>query len=239
MLPLRRMHQLNAPDTSSCTSETRLVIVEDQKLFLALLRDLCAVELGLKVIGTATTASDALRICRELRPHLVLMDINLPDGDGLGVARKLKEEFPDMRIVAVSAECTDYILQKILSAGIDGFVDKNSEPDVLAKAITEALAGRTYFSENMQLARQQMISEGGSFSKLLTDAELKLMPFFGLGLDNEQIALKTGNKVSTIRWHRKRIMKKLNIHSATNLVRYAIEKGFVQTRTDGRSRPSA
>ena len=223
---------------SAAPAPVRIGIVEDQKLVLSLLRQLCERQFGFSVAFQAETAQQACKVAAEARPDLILLDINLPDEDGIVAGMRLKKIVPGVRIVMISAECTEYTVHRMRVSGVDGYIDKNSDPNIIGTAVTEVLAGRRFFSDLVGQVRRQMVEDGGSFNKVLSEAEQAMLPLFGMGYGDDEIAGLMSLSAVTIRWHRKRIMGKLNLRTATELVHYCLQKGFIHTRPGGDVRPA-
>ncbi len=223
---------------SSLRPAIRVGIVEDQKLVLSLLRQLCEREFGFEVAFLAETGREASDRAPEAKADLVLLDINLPDEDGIVTGMRLKSQVPGLRVIMISAECTEYTVHRMRASGLDGYIDKNSDPTIIKRAVTEVLDGRRFFSEVIGQVRRQMIEDANAFSKVLSEAEQAMLPLFGMGYSDDDIAGIMSLSAETIRWHRKRIMGKLNVRTATELVHYCLEKGFIQTRPGGDTRPA-
>ncbi len=208
----------------------RLAIVEDQSLLLSLLRDLCERSFGHKVVITASSRAELLAVLPNPQVEVILLDLNLPDANGIELAREVQPLMPQARIIAVSGETTPYMLHQAIEARIHGFVDKDSEPQILRKAIETVAGGEPYFSEFVTEASRRQLSASDSFVKVLSQTEVTLMPLFGQGLHNEVIARQRGLSAATVQTHRRNIMAKLGLHSSLDLMNYAIKSGFVMVR---------
>ena len=207
----------------------KLAIVEDQELFRRLLAGLCSTQFGFDVVCEAGTVAEALERIPKARPDVVLLDLQLPDGDGLDVAAKLFETMHSLRVLALTSLHDEVTVNRIRSLGIQGFADKNmQQPETLRVAIEAVYSGRVYFSEVMQQVDRALRTDPNSFIKVLSDRELELLPLFGRGLSNEDASAKTGLAVWTVHSHRRNIMKKLGVQTQAELIRYALRKGFVR-----------
>jgi DNA-binding NarL/FixJ family response regulator len=211
----------------------RLAIVEDQELFLLLLKDLCERKFGHEVVLTSTNRRDLLANLPKIPVDLVLLDLNLPDNDGPALASEIRAVQPTCRVIAVSGQTTPFMLHQTIEAGIDGFVDKSAPPANLKEAIDTVLGGAPYFTAFIKEARKQLRASPNAFTKVLSKTELTLMPLLGRGLANEAIATERGISIATVQTHRKNIMAKLDLHSSIELMRYAFAQGFVCFRSDG------
>ena len=208
----------------------RLAIVEDQSLLLSLLHDLCERVFGHEVAVTASSRAELLHALTQTTIDVVLLDLNLPDANGIDLARELPALAPQARILAVSGEITPYILHQALEARIHGFVDKDSDPKVLREAIETVHRGEPFFSDFVTETSRRQLGASDSFVKVLSQTEVSLMPLFGQGLHNDVIARQRGLSAATVQTHRRNIMSKLGLHSSIDLMNYAIKSGFVMVR---------
>ena len=210
----------------------KLAIVEDQELFRRLLVDLCSKQFGYTVVCEAGSAAEALARVPPAKPEVLLLDLQLPDGDGLDVAEQLFERMPGLRVIALTSLHDEVTIHRIRELGIQGFVDKNAQrTETLREAIDAVASGRVYFAEVVQRVQQAMRSDPVGFVKVLSEREQELLQLLGRGLSNEEAADKMGLTAWTVHSHRRNIMKKLGVATQAELIRYALRKGFV--RPDG------
>ena len=207
----------------------KIVLIEDQVMFRDFLKKICREHFHLNVVGEAEDAATGLALCRKHKPKVVLLDLNLPDRDGLSITDELLTMDPEMRILALSSECDDYTLYRVLNSGVHGFVDKNRQSaDVLKEAINEVVKGRVYFTEVVQRVRQKLRVQPKAFPKLLTIREQELLALLGGGLTNEEVARELSLSRYTVQLHRRNIMRKLDLHRTPDLIRYAVNQGFAK-----------
>jgi two-component system response regulator NreC len=210
----------------------KIVLIEDQAMFRDLLKKICREHFHLTVVGEAEDAATGLALCRAHKPDMVLLDLNLPDRDGFSIAEELLATDPKIRILALSAECDDYTLYRVLNSGMHGYVDKNRQSiDILKKAIDEVIKGRVFFAEVVQQVRQRLRTEPKAFPKLLTEREQQLLALLGSGLTNDEVARELQLSRFTVQLHRRNIMGKLGLHSTPDLIRYAVNKGFSKLKS--------
>lgn len=204
-----------------------IVIVEDQKLFQQLLSLVVTQEFGYTVVGQAGDGISALKICREKRPHLVLLDICIPQTSGLVVAEILRAEFPQMKILAVSSENDAVTVHRAFKLGIQGYLDKATQTmETLTEAIRKVSTGGTFYSETILRVRERLMHEPMAFQKILSAREQEILALIGGCYSDQEIGNLVGLSPSTVQTHRKNIMSKVGVHSTPELIRYAIEKGF-------------
>lgn len=217
----------------------RIGIVEDQILVLNLLADLCRHRFHWNVVLTAKCAAEATAQVATAKPDVMLVDINLPDEDGITLSLALKKANPTMRIIILSAECTQYTVYRVKQSGLDGYVDKNSDPDFIQDALmTVVRDGKTFFTNLVREVSKDTAKDSLAFSKVLSDRESELLPYFGMAYTDAQVAEMKHISSETVRKHRENIMRKLNLRSVPQLVHYCIEKGFVLTRPGAGVRPA-
>lgn len=210
----------------------RLLVVEDQQLFLELIVGLCERDFGFNVVGTAGTGAEALLLARTTEHDVVLLDLNLPDMDGIDVASDMMADGRAHHILALSSQIDDYTLHRVVSSGIQGYVDKNLQSsDVLKTAIDIVASGGVFFTPVVQEVRRSLGRDPGAFSKVLSGREQELLSLLGRGLDDVEVAAKLGVQPQTIHSHRRNILRKLNLSGTKQLVRYALEHGFVRQPT--------
>lgn len=214
--------------------KTRLLLVDDHAVVRSGLRMLLNGHAELEIVGEAGTAEEALQKTGELRPDLILMDIGLPDKTGIEATREIKKNFPDVKIVALTIHEDEEYFFQMLNAGASGYVPKRAAPEELLTAIRAAAAGEVYLYPSMAklLVRDFLSADRPSEEKAnldgLTDREHEVLTHLAEGSSNEEIAAALVISPKTVERHRENIMRKLNLHSRSELVRYAIRKGIIK-----------
>lgn len=215
----------------------RLVIVDDHVVVRSGLRMLLETEGGIEIVAEAGSASEAIQAIQQTRPDVVLMDIGLPDMSGIEATRQIKQQFPQVQVVALTIYEDEEYFFRMLEAGASGYVPKRAAPEELVLAIETAARGEVYLYPSMAkllvqdyLAQQahrpkEASSENG---EPLTPREQEILALLAEGATNEQIAERLVISPKTVARHRENIMEKLNLHSRAELVRYAIRKGIIQ-----------
>ncbi len=187
----------------------RCLIVEDQVMFLQLLCKMLQGLRGLEVVATATNCHDGLLACRRHRPDILILDLALPDGAGLDVARFLRMQQPQARTLVLSAQAASFVCPEDLETMLVGVVDKTSTYEMLQGVIESALLPQTGETCSRQLTMQS-----------LTCRQLEIFNLIGRGLSNKAIATTTGLSLATVETHRKAIARRLGC-SGAELVRRA------------------
>jgi two-component system response regulator NreC len=213
---------------------TRLLLVDDHAVVRSGLRMLLGSESDVDIVGEAGTAAEALQAADQLKPDVILMDIGLPDMSGIEATREIKRKFPKVAIVALTIHEDEEYFFKMLEAGASGYVPKRAAPDELLTAIRAAALGQVYLYPSLAklLVRDYLSQEHPSEDKAatdgLTDREHEVLTYLAEGKSNDEIAQALVISPKTVERHRENIMQKLNLHSRSELVRYAIRKGIIQ-----------
>ncbi|HTP02341.1 MAG TPA: response regulator transcription factor [Anaerolineales bacterium] len=213
---------------------TRLLLVDDHAVVRSGLRMLLSSESDVEIIGEASTARQALEAAGETRPDVILMDIGLPDMSGIDATREIKKRFPDISVVALTIHEDEEYFFKMLEAGASGYVPKRAAPEELLTAIRAAGAGQVYLYPSLAklLVNDYLNQEHAAEEKAnldgLTEREHEVLTYLAEGANNETIANALVISPKTVERHRENIMRKLNMHSRAELVRYAIRKGIIQ-----------
>jgi DNA-binding NarL/FixJ family response regulator len=211
----------------------RVLIVDDDDLMRAGLRGVLASDAAIEVVGEASDGRDALYRARLLRPDVVLMDVRMPDLDGIAATRELLGAFPDVRVVIVTTfEQDDYIFGA-LRAGASGFLLKRSRPEELVSAIHTVAAGDSLLSPSVtSRVIERMAQQPGpdltADTRLdeLTPREREVLALVARGLSNGEIAAELVVEESTIKTHVRRILAKLGARDRVQAVIFAYESGL-------------
>lgn len=214
---------------------TRLLLVDDHAVVRSGLRMLLENERNVEIIGEASTAGEAIEAAAGLKPNVVLMDIGLPDLSGIDATREIKKRLPEVAIVALTIHEDEEYFFKMLEAGATGYVPKRAAPDELLTAIRAAANGQVYLYPSLAkllvrdfLSGGRPTAEDAHTSSDLTDREQEILTYLAEGANSEEIAKSLVISPKTVARHRENIMRKLNLHSRAELVRYAIRKGIIK-----------
>ncbi len=211
----------------------RIVLVDDHEVVRQGLRMLLENEVDLDIVGEADTASDAIMLAAQLKPDVVLMDIGLPDMTGIEATREVKRISPETSVIALTIFEDEEYFFKMLDAGANGYVPKRAAPEELITAIHVAYQGEVYLYPSMAKILVKDFLGGGQkrdkdYLNGLTSREQEVLVLLAEGESNAEIGDTLNISPKTVARHRENIMAKLNLHSRTELVKYAIRKGIIE-----------
>jgi DNA-binding NarL/FixJ family response regulator len=219
------------------TSPKRITIVlaEDHEIVREGLRSILESESDIEVIGEASNGREALELTLKLRPDVVVMDIAMPQLNGLEATRQICKTLPDAKVLILSAHSDDAYVENVTAYGAVGYLIKQTSAHFLSEAIREVVKGNTYFSASIDkrhTQRHQMsLDSKGELkpkSVKLSPRETEVLQLVAEGEANKQIAGTLGISIKTVEKHRQNLMMKLNIHDTAGLTRYAISEGTIE-----------
>ncbi len=207
----------------------KLLVVDDHPVVRRGISLCLAQQENFEIVGEAGDGHEAVRLARELQPDIILLDISLPQMNGLAVTEQLRRELPQIRVLVLSAFGHPDSVMRTVQTGARGFVLKDAPPEELVRAIEMVQAGQTYFSSEVaRVALNQYVRGGAAPSAAqLTNREREVLVQIAEGLSNKEIAAQLGVGVRTVETHRERIMRKLDIHHVAGLTKFAIARGWV------------
>ena len=207
----------------------RIVLADDHQILLDGLRRLIDVNGDMQVVATATDAQTAIEAARTHRPDVIVLDINMPGGGGLEVARRVREMELPTKIVVLTMYAEDRYVMEAVRLGASGYVLKRSADKELLDAIRAVAAGEAYLTQaavRLLLATQQ--SEAGQPRPALSSREREVLGFTARGFSNLEIAERLFVSPKTVDTYRSRIMAKLDLHRRSQLVDYALRHGLLE-----------
>ena len=201
----------------------RIVLAEDHRLIRAGIRALLKEVPRTEVVAETGDGQEALRLIREHRPEVALLDISMPGLNGLDVAARVSKELPNVRIIILSVHTQEEFVSNALSSGVSGYLLKDADPVELGLAIQSVMAGQIYLSPSVtrHVLRDSPLED-------LTSRQREIVQLLAEGRTAKEIASILGLSAKTVETHRSQIMQRLNIHDLPGLVRYAIRKGIVE-----------
>ncbi len=215
----------------------RLLLVDDHTLVRQGLRSLLETQGDIEVIAEASGGHEAVARADEFLPDVVLMDLAMPDLNGMEATRLIKERHPEIQVLALSMHGTDAYLFQVLESGASGYVLKEADVAELTGAIRAVHAGGAYIYPTLakRLIEQFLLRAGSGEERSsydsLTQREKEILTLLGKGLTNDEIADRLSLSVHTVQTHRSNIMEKLGLHNRAQLVTYAARVGFIHLDT--------
>ncbi|MDH5507480.1 MAG: response regulator transcription factor [Anaerolineae bacterium] len=211
----------------------RLLITDDHAVVRSGLHMILENEADFQVVAEAETARQAVDLACAMQPDVVLMDIGLPDMSGIQATKQIIEKCANTRVVALTIHEDEEYFFKMLDAGASGYVPKRAAPEELISAIRAAAAGEVYIYPSLAklLVKDflaQLPAKGSRPLDGLTPRESQVLALLAEGDSNTEIAQELNISPKTVARHRENIMYKLNLHTRTELVKYAIRKGIIE-----------
>lgn len=220
----------------------KVILVDDHDVVRTGLRSFLSTHEDINVVAEARNGEEALLRVNEAHPDLVIMDITMPGMDGLEATRRLKVDHPGCKVLALTVHEDKQYFMEMLSAGASGYITKQAAADDLVAAIRTVAAGQVYLQpalarwlldDYQRLAKQEQEKpvqndEPAIGLDVLSGRERQVLELVGQGWNNQQIGKHLELSPKTIARHRERIMQKLNMHSRTELVKFAIRTGLIE-----------
>lgn len=215
------------------TDEIRLLLADDHAVVRSGLRLLLEAQPDMVIVGEAENGRDAISRTAELKPDVVLMDVEMPGMNGIEATRHIKRESPQTTVLALTMYEDDQYFFEMLRAGACGYVPKRAAPDELVSAIRAAGRGEVFLYPSLAgrlvqdyLVRRDVEAQEPSAGDL-TAREQEVLTLIAQGLSNGEIAEQLVISAKTVDRHRENIMRKLNLHNRVDLVKYALRKGLI------------
>lgn len=209
---------------------TRILLAEDHNLVRAGIRSLLGRLEGMEVIAEASDGREAVKLARQQKPDLVLMDIAMSGLNGLEATRRICADSPDVRVLILSMHANEQYVQQALKAGASGYLLKDAATEELHLAVQAALRGQTYLSPRISrhLVDDYLSREGdGAPLDRLTPRQREILQLIAEGRSTREMAEWLHVSVKTVETHRAQLMERLDIHDVPGLVRFAIRCGLI------------
>jgi len=215
------------------TVRKRIAIAEDHTILREGLKALLSSNADLEVVGEAEDGREAVRIALELKPDLMLMDLSMPKLNGIEAIKEIKRQYPEIKILILTVYKTEEYVLASLQAGADGYILKEANHAEFLMAIKNVLMGKHYLSPEISgkviegYVKNKNDNTTHTIWDTLTSREREILKLVGEGYKNREIADDLCISLKTVEKHRENLMKKLDLHTASALTSYAIEKGLV------------
>ncbi len=211
---------------------TRVVITDDHQIFVDGLKELLQSMDDIEVAGEANNGKELLQLLSSTPADLVLLDVNMPEMDGIEATKAMVEQYPEVRILMLTMFDTQDYIQKLLRAGAHGYVLKNTGKEELHLAIQTLMKGESYFSEEVTTrimeGLQKKKARANDYRLVeLTEREKEVLVLIAGEMTTREIADQLCVSHHTVETHRKNLISKLNVRNVTGLVKYAVQQGWV------------
>jgi DNA-binding NarL/FixJ family response regulator len=213
----------------------RILVVDDHDIIRRGLKDLLTAKAGWEICGEAKTGKEAVTLSEQLKPDIIVMDISMPDLNGMEAARRIHKILPKTGILILTMHFSDQLVREVVEAGARGYILKSDADKELVTAVDSIANRRTFFTPRAS----EMLLDG--FSRHITGADLKIprrdrlttrerevVQLLAEGKTSKEVASSLGISVKTAETHRANIMRKLELHSVSELVRYAIKNQIIE-----------
>ena len=210
-----------------------MLIADDHGVVRQGLRMFLALDPEIEIVGEAKTGEETLELARQLRPEVVLMDLLMPGMGGVAATQKIRQEMPEVEVIALTSVLDDEAVTGAVRAGAIGYLLKNTDADELRRAIKAAAAGQVHLSPEAAARLVREVRIPGS-PEALTERETAVLRLVAKGQANKQVAKELGIGEQTVKSHVSRILGKLQLQSRTQAALYAVERGLVSASDLGR-----
>lgn len=209
----------------------KVLVIEDQTILCEMICNLLKTSYpAIELVGSTGDGQEAYNLCLKHKPDFLMLDMMLPNLHGIEILERLKKDKQSVRVLIFSALPAPDIIKKALELGVDGFIEKNVPLDVLKTAIENVISGQSYFSPKVvEIMRDLMINQdrNGALDSL-TSREREIVKLVAESFSNKEIAEKLHISPKTAETHRANIMKKLSLHDAAGITRFAISHGLTE-----------
>ena len=212
-----------------------ILIADDHSLIREGLKLLLDAQADLKVVGEASRGEDACRLTEELLPDVVIMDVSMPGLGGAAATKRIQENCPDVKVLALSAYEDEVYIRQLLSAGAAGYALKRTAAGEIVHAVHIVAEGGLYVDPFVASKITMPTVRGRSGSRgedTLSEREREVLRFTARGFTNKEIANLLGVSIKTIETYKARLSRKLDLHSRADTVRYALAQGWLQDGMD-------
>ncbi len=201
----------------------RLLFADDHSMFRQGLRRLLQDAAAVEIVAECSSGTETLSEISRLQPDVILLDISMPDIDGVAVVTRLRNDHIQIPVIMLTMHDDPVWCRRAITAGANGYLLKDDAFHELLRAIYDVVDGKQYLSR--RLAYRDFPT--ASATSLLSDREVEILKLISQGKTNRRIAEELGISIKTVDTHRTRMMKKLNLHNAAELIRHAVEQGLI------------
>jgi DNA-binding NarL/FixJ family response regulator len=228
---LAQIRSMNWSASQHAPQQVRIVVADDQRLFRESIAGILGMEAAFAVVGVASNGLEAVEAARQLHPHVLLMDVKMPQMDGIVATRCIRSEFPEMRVILLTTFATDDFLLESLEAGASGYLLKDMSAAGLVSAIRAVFNGEQVTAPDITNRMMQLLGRQLPEKRLcadgLTSRETETLKLIARGMIAKEIAHTLAISEKTVRNHISSIYRKLDMYDRSQMVIYAMKKGLV------------
>ena len=213
----------------------QVLLADDHALMRRGIRDLLEADDGIKIVGEAGDGREAIELTEKFRPDVLIIDLTMPELNGLDAIRQIRKELPEVELLVFSMHSSEELIREVFAAGARGYVLKSDAALYLVEAVKSLARHKPFFTPRISEAiLNTLVSSAGngrteaSGAGPLSSREREILQLLAENKTNKEIATRLGISVRTVETHRRSIMQKLNANSIVELVHYAIRNGIVQ-----------
>ena len=213
------------------TKRLRILVADDHELVRRGIRGLLSTRRGWTVVGEAMNGREAVEKANRLKPDVAILDISMPDLDGLQATRRIRDAVPTTEVVVLTMHESDQMVRRVLDAGALGYVLKSDLPTQLVKAVKDVSAGKQFLTPRISdIVLKGFLKTGNQVDTMRrsqvrpTSREVEVIRLLAEGKANKEIAIRLGITIRTVETHRAKIMLKVGVHSLAELIHYAIRQ---------------
>ncbi len=217
------------PYLQTLTKMTRILIADDHKIIRDGLKNLINNELNMELVGEAADGREAIKMTLELKPDVVIIDIAMPELNGVDATQRITNKLPDTKVIALSMHSEQQFIVGMLRSGASGYLLKDCAFEELINSIHTVIKNKKYISPKIsgQLIDQVINPDTNKhISDILTDREREILQLIAEGISTKEIAEKLYISAKTVETHRKKIMEKLDLFTIADLTKYAVKNGL-------------
>lgn len=211
----------------------RILIADDHELVRRGARGVLRSQRGWRVVGEAANGREAVEKVIELKPDVAVVDIGMPELDGVEVARQIRATVPDTKVLVLTMHESDQMVRRALAAGAHGYVLKSDLTEILPKAVKVVSEGKRFLTPKVSemvvrgFVKARSQRHGERKGEYATRREIEIVRLLAEGKTNKEVAALLGISVRTVETHRSKVMLKLGLHSIADIIHYAIREGLV------------
>lgn len=208
-----------------------IIVTDDHKMFTEALEGFFTPETGIRLIGSAASGEELMEKLKIAKPHVVLLDINMPGMNGITATSQIRKTYPDIKILIVTMYRTREFIFNLYKLGVDGYLLKNTGKEELIKAVQTVFSGGSYFSAdvNNTIMNENTYERAEHFTELnpsFSKRETEIVSLLADGLSTQDVADKLFLSYYTVETHRKNLLNKLNLRNTAELIKYAAQLGM-------------